>query len=208
VFTEEFLNLVVLWRTIPTTDDPSTGCQSSIEEVTDHPAAELWDTILVLTSPISLETLGLSHGPYALTKAGLFKVFRCYEDTQSAFMSTVIPEPKGGTDFPRFHEIHPVHRILVPPRIYSHSVESHTKPLAGLRFGVKDIFDLAGTHTSAGCRAFRMLYGKREKTASAVKMLLDLGAQIVGKTKTTPFANGEDAQEWIDYSCPWNPRGN
>jgi hypothetical protein len=80
-----------------------------------------------------------------------------YQDTQGAFMSTVIPEPRGGDDSPRFHEITPVFQILVPPRIYNHTVDWHKKPLTGLRFGVKERFDLAGTQSSAGCRAFRML---------------------------------------------------
>ena len=34
-----------------------------------------------------------------------------------------------------------------------------------------------------------------------------IGSSLSWETKNTQFANGEDPQEWIDYTCPWNPRG-
>lgn len=35
------------------------------------------------------------------------------------------------------------------------------------------------------------------------------GAVIVGRVKTSQFANGESATaDWVDQMCPFNPRGD
>lgn len=41
-----------------------------------------------------------------------------------------------------------------------------------------------------------------------VQRLVDAGAVLVGKTKTSQFASGEYAHDWVDYLCPFNPRGD
>lgn len=73
---------------------------------------------------------------------------------------------------------------------------------------MKDIFDLRGTETSASCRAYASYYGEQNATAQAVTKLIDLGAVIVGKTRTAQFAAGEHPMDWVDYKCPFNPRGD
>ncbi|TCD63124.1 hypothetical protein EIP91_005996 [Steccherinum ochraceum] len=46
-------------------------------------------------------------------------------------------------------------------------------------------------------------------TAPAVQRLLDGGMVLVGKTKSSQFANGEQATEdWVDQHAPYNPRGD
>lgn len=45
-------------------------------------------------------------------------------------------------------------------------------------------------------------------TAPVVKLLLEAGASLVGKVKTTEFAEGVDPCEWIHDVCPFNPRGD
>lgn len=100
----------------------------------------------------------------------------------------------------------PATQIAVPSRLY-YEAPSPTYPLSGLRFGVKDVFDVKGLKASAGSKAYHQFYPKRDETAPVIAHLVKLGAVIVGKTKNTQFANGEDPQERIDYSCPWNPRG-
>ena len=57
-------------------------------------------------------------------------------------------------------------------------------------------------------RAFTDLYPADSETADYVKLLLDLGAVIVGKTKMCSFAAGENPLDWIDFHCPFNPRGD
>lgn len=61
-------------------------------------------------------------------------------------------------------------------------------PLAGLRFAVKDLFDVAGYPTSAGQALVLALSGIKTRHAPVVKMLLDAGACCVGKTVTDELA--------------------
>lgn len=116
--------------------------------------------------------------------------------------------------------------IAVPSRLYTSQVDASKKPLAGLRVAVKDIYHLAGVKTGAGNRAFYAIYGPRNATAPSVQRLvspiyrglsssesltdlqsrtlpclllkIDLGATMVGKTKTVQFANGDrDVDDWV-----------
>ena len=47
-----------------------------------------------------------------------------------------------------------------------------------------DIYDVKSVKTSAGSRAYTDLYPAPNSTAPAIQRLLDLGAVMVGKTKT------------------------
>jgi Asp-tRNA(Asn)/Glu-tRNA(Gln) amidotransferase A subunit family amidase len=97
--------------------------------------------------------------------------------------------------------------VAVPSRLLF--TKSADKPLAGVRLGVKDIFNVAGLKTSNGNRAWYQLYPEANQTASAVQKLVDAGAVIIGKMKTSQFANGETATaDWVDYHAPFNPRGD
>ena len=79
----------------------------------------------------------------------------------------------------------------------------------GHRIAIKDIYDLNGVRTAASNLAYRDLYLPRRKSANAVQRLIDAGAIIVGKTKTTTFADRELAtQDSIDTHSPFNPRGD
>jgi len=77
-----------------------------------------------------------------------------------------------------------------------------------MRIAIKDNIDLKGVRTSAGSRTYQALYPEKERSAACVEKLLEAGAVIVGKTKTVQFASGENARDWIDYSAPFNPRGD
>ncbi len=71
-----------------------------------------------------------------------------------------------------------------------------TGPLAGLRFGVKDLFDVAGYPTSGGQPLLLALSGIKTATAPTVQALLDAGAHFGGKTITDELAfsmNGQNA---------------
>lgn len=97
--------------------------------------------------------------------------------------------------------------VAVPSRLsFTTSLE---KPLAGVRLGVKDIYDIAGVKTGNGNRAWYNLYPPAKQTAPAVQRLIDAGAVVVGKVKTAQFANGEFANsDWVDYHAPFNPRAD
>lgn len=143
-------------------------------------------------------------GPYYLDDSNIYRVARRYEDSQSAFFSSIIQ--RNEAERTSFSETRPANYVSVPSRLY-YPPRSSNLPLSGLRFAVKDVFDVAGLKTSVGSRDFYNFYPAKKITAAMITELLALGAVLVGKTKTTQFMNGEDPQEWIDYSCPWNPRG-
>lgn len=76
-------------------------------------------------------------------------------------------------------------------------------PLAGLAFGAKDIYDIAGYKTGFGSPEWLSTHNAATATAPAVQRLLDAGADLVGKTHTdelTYSLNGENAH----YGTPVN----
>lgn len=97
----------------------------------------------------------------------------------------------------------------VPLPSRRHTLASKDAPLAGLRLGVKDVVDVAGYPTGASNRAFKKLYPVNKVSSPVVQRLIDLGAVVVGKTKSTQFALGEEpTADWVDEFCPFNPRGD
>lgn len=93
--------------------------------------------------------------------------------------------------------------IPVPSRLY-HKPDAK-KPLAGRRISLMDTIDVKGAKTTFSSRAWTQLYPAADASAAYVRKLLDLGAVVVGKTKTTQFATG---LEWVDYQSSVNPRGD
>ncbi|KAL9054841.1 MAG: hypothetical protein Q9206_003378 [Seirophora lacunosa] len=97
--------------------------------------------------------------------------------------------------------------IGVPSRLYY--TRTASKPLAGVRLGIKDIYDIAGVKTGDGNRAVYGFYPPKTANSVPVQRLVDAGAILVGKMKTSQFANGERATaDWVDYHSPFNPRGD
>ena len=71
-----------------------------------------------------------------------------------------------------------------------------TGPLAGLRFAVKDLFDVAGYPTGGGSPIVLAMSGIKAVHAPVVAQLLAAGAAFVGKTVTDELAfsmNGNNA---------------
>ncbi|KAH7312539.1 amidase signature domain-containing protein [Stachybotrys elegans] len=145
----------------------------------------------------------LCSGPYVWSGTCFHRIYRSYADSQSAFFSSIIHIPEDG----RFIETRPTSHVAVPSRLYS-PPRAQDRPLSGLRFAVKDLIDVAGLRTSAGSRDYYKYVAESASSAQLITHLISLGAVLIGKTKNTQFANGEDPQEWIDYTCPWNPRGD
>ena len=76
-------------------------------------------------------------------------------------------------------------------------------PLAGLTFGVKDIYDIAGRKSGFGNPDWLRTHEAAARTAPVVQRLLDAGAGVVGKTHTDEITwslNGENAH----YGTPVN----
>ena len=79
-----------------------------------------------------------------------------------------------------------------------------TGPLAGLRFAVKDLYDLAGHVTSYGNPDWARTHGTAAATAPVVLELLEAGAALVGKTKTVELAYGLTGEN-VWHGTPINP---
>ena len=76
-------------------------------------------------------------------------------------------------------------------------------PLLGLKFAVKDIYDVAGHRTGFGSPDWLRTHGPAARTAPVVQRLLDAGAHLVGKTHTEELTwslTGENAH----YGAPVN----
>lgn len=74
--------------------------------------------------------------------------------------------------------------------------QAATGTLAGLSFGVKDLFDVAGYPTGGGQPFILAMSGIKTRHAATVQKLLDAGARFAGKTVTDEFAfsmNGQNA---------------
>ena len=95
----------------------------------------------------------------------------------------------------------PAHAFVPYPDVAVASAGSG--PLADLRFGVKDLFDVAGYPTGGGSPIVLALSGIKTRTAPTVQKLLDAGARFAGKTVTDEFAfsmNGNNAH----FGAPLN----
>jgi amidase len=80
---------------------------------------------------------------------------------------------------------------------------AHDGPLAGLEFGVKDIYDIAGYRTGFGSPDWLRTHAEAARTAPIVQQLLNAGANMAGKTHTDELTfslNGENAH----YGTPVN----
>ncbi|KAI6351943.1 hypothetical protein MCOR25_009659 [Pyricularia grisea] len=149
-------------------------------------------------------------GPYFLETATgrLFPVYRLYVDFAEAFSTSLLQRPDGGFQ-PLSAQVQSSSSLTigVPSRLYY--TRTADKPLAGVRIGVKDIFDLKGVKRSNGNRAWYQLYPAAEHTAPAMQRLIDAGAVMIGLQKPSQFANGESpTADWVDYHAPYNPRGD
>jgi Asp-tRNA(Asn)/Glu-tRNA(Gln) amidotransferase A subunit family amidase len=154
----------------------------------------------------------LMPGPYLLHPSrSITKVYRLYWDYNFAFMESVT-DGLNGTHIPvtgiALTDAYSALSVAVPSRLY-YPPPSSGKPLSGKRLAVKDLYDIRGLRTSGGSRAYRAMTDPAEDTAPALQKLIDLGAVVVGKTKTTQFALGErPTADYVDQLAPFNPRGD
>lgn len=117
------------------------------------------------------------------------------DDLSFSVLSASLPDANG------------VAVIGVPSRLYYKKTAD--RPLAGVRVSVKDLYDLKGTKTSMGSRAWFEMYPVAASTAPSVQRLIDLGAIIVGKTRLSQFATGQyGTADNVDYGVPFNIRGD
>ncbi|WZH42973.1 amidase signature domain-containing protein [Fusarium acuminatum] len=151
----------------------------------------------------------LPSGPYFLYGPNLHQAWRLYDDELGAFTFGIVPDDLGKPD-----EFQPLTSssvlgdsvtVPVPSRLY-HPRPSPQKPFSGMRVSISDTISVKGTHTTFSSRAWKSLYKEASSsTAKYAQTLLDQGAVIIGKTKTSQFGTGA---EWIDQQAPWSARGD
>ncbi|KAF4960838.1 hypothetical protein FGADI_671 [Fusarium gaditjirri] len=152
----------------------------------------------------------IPSGPYFLDpyRGSLHQVYRLYDDFSGSFLESLVQSPDGTFQTLSAHAPGSSSLTIgVPSRLYF--TRTKEKPLAGVRVGVKDLYDLNGVKSSRGNRAWYNLYPAANKTAPAIQNLIDAGAVIVGTQKLSQFANGENpTADWVSYLAPFNPRGD
>lgn len=95
--------------------------------------------------------------------------------------------------------------IVEDPFVLHHRiVGAEQGPLAGLRLAVKDLFDVEGLPTACGTLDWPTRDKPAKRTAPTVQVLLDAGADIVGKTITDELACSLVGTN-LHYGTPRNP---
>ncbi|KAH8652293.1 amidase signature domain-containing protein [Xylariales sp. PMI_506] len=158
----------------------------------------------------SLGNSSIPSGPYFLEKSSgkVYPVYRLYDDFAGAFTEALLMKPDGSFQALSAQvSTSATLTVGVPSRLYY--TPTAEKPLAGVRIGVKDIYQLEGIKASYGNRAWYHLYPASNVTGTAISRLIAAGAVIVGTQKPSQFANGETATaDWVDYHSPFNPRAD
>ncbi|THV78933.1 amidase signature enzyme [Aureobasidium pullulans] len=212
VFQPEFLRTIYLQN--------ERNVTSSVDLASCSPLLKQSDNHLLMTAKSITSRLGgvvqttltecLPHGPYFVSaKTGdIFKAYRLYHDENLAFIQGTVDDGANGfMSLPAVTEDVIARSIAVPSRLYYTVTDD--QPLAGLRFGLKDIYHVKGLRTSAESRSYFYTYGPQNTTAPSVQQLLNQGAVLVGKMGTVQFANaGSPTADWVDLHCPFNPRGD
>ncbi|KAF8076849.1 amidase signature domain-containing protein [Lyophyllum atratum] len=167
---------------------------------------------VIKTPRVSQVATGPPAGPYFTTpssvSAGLdiHHVYRLHKDEYETFLFGVLPTADGGwipTNITL--DSSDAQYIPVPSRI---ALMTRSLPLSGTRFALKDIFDAKGLPTGAGSLAYAAVHPSAAETAPSIQRLLDLGATMVGKTRTSQFAHGASPWEFHDIPYSWNPRAD
>ena len=135
-------------------------------------------------------------------------MFQTFQSTGARWLSLGACNSYKALDSAAYGETYPsALTVAVPSRLYH--IPAEDKPFAGMRIGIKDIIDICGLRTGAASRAYTKLHSLRDDNAAIVQKLLELGFVIVGKLKTTQFADSEwPTCDYIDYHAPFNPRAD
>ncbi|KAF2118816.1 amidase signature domain-containing protein [Lophiotrema nucula] len=215
VWKEEFLSGIVLVSTAPSTVLDASGlaylhsiCTSVllIDDTISTPDAK----ITTFTKSISTPPPGPYLGEITSGQLILSETYATFRDGYSSFMSGVTRNDDGSYSPLEFWHPSSFEKLIpFPSRLYSSLLPRSTYPLAGLRFAIKDIVDLAGIVTGGGSTDYMRLYSTpKVKTAPAMQRLIDLGATPIGKTKSATFAWGAWPDQNDDVPYPWNPRAD
>ncbi len=155
--------------------------------------------------------LPVPKSPCFVVDRELHQAWRLYPDHLGAFATAVVPDDTHGQGC--FESLQSLAftctnaAVAVPSRLYFKPSED--RPLNGMRVAIMDNMHLSCVVTGLGNRAYADLYGKQAETVEFIKLLLDKGAIMVGKTKLSAFVGSEVPPcGCVDYFPPWNARGD
>ncbi|KAI1135745.1 amidase family protein [Hypoxylon sp. FL0543] len=161
---------------------------------------------------VSTPSSNLAAGPYVAWNSGdsvaLSTVYRLYRDSHRNFLYGTYDSNDGQGTYNPVEIFQPRSwdpMIPVPSRIYSWG---DSRPFAGYRVAIKDLFDMKGLVTSGGSQAWAEIVEIANETAPSIQRIADLGGVLVGKYKLAQFASGADPWDWQDEHYPFNPRGD
>jgi len=198
VWTEDFLGVIILMGHV---EDAS----SEISQHLTHDGR----TVLHVDIDSGKETV--TSGPYIVhaETRKVYSVRRLFPDVNDCFVRGAVPCPKvqDRKEHQAFRWLTTTDHIAVPSRLH-HPPPSSQKPLSGLRFGVKDVIDIAGLETGCGSANYRNFYPARTQTAACIQRLVDAGAVMVGKMRCCQWCDGQDPMERHEEPTPINPRGD
>jgi len=136
--------------------------------------------------------------------------------TSGPLLDTVHTKPRRANRASEFHYCvylrsnNSMNEIVANDRLGAFCRDTHVEiegashgPLHGLKFAVKDIYDVAGHRTGFGNPDWLRTHEPAAHTSSVVQRLLDAGADLVGKTHTDELTwslTGENAH----YGAPVN----
>jgi hypothetical protein len=192
VWTEEFLGSALAISAPPgaVLDASASSWIASIDAKYFITSADIDVTSLHSSQISRIEAPGswsLQPGPYTIsidsTGTSVRKAYALRRDKQEAFLFGVTSMPNSDAYetvdlfIPTFQDAW----VPVPSRLYWLDDE---RPLAGLRVGLKDIYDLEGVRTGGGSRSYTEVYPAVNQTAVSIQKLLDLGAVVIVSRKT------------------------
>jgi hypothetical protein len=212
VFSKEMLGAVVITSTVTEAALEESAVDYLLSLGAEHVLIDT--TISTSSSRVakSPSTLKLPPGPYLAARSrdsiSFSTIYRLYNDDHDNFLYGSYESNDGTGSYTTLN-----HRISgsmfpavpVPSRLYA---LHDTRPLAGFRVGVKDLFDMKGLKTSGGSLAWQSIVDPANATAPALQQIVDLGGVLVGKTKPAQFASASDPWSWEDFHYPFNPRGD
>ncbi|KAG5723421.1 Glutamyl-tRNA(Gln) amidotransferase subunit A [Termitomyces sp. T112] len=162
--------------------------------------------------PVSQIEAGPPAGPYftmlslSSSHLDIHAAYRLRKDEYASFLFGAIPDPSGGWIKTNITlDTSNAQYIPVPSRI---SLLTKSLPLSGMRFALKDIFDVQGLPTGAGSLAYALVNPVPNTTAPSIQYLFSLGATLLGKTRTSQFAHGAQPWEYVDHAYSFNPRAD
>ncbi|KAJ8128695.1 hypothetical protein O1611_g4938 [Lasiodiplodia mahajangana] len=202
VFRREFLSGIII--VVNDSNDHRTDASRSISGLPSDWQPKWWD--LVSTINIDGELQG---GAHIISGRKLYRVFRLHDDVNGAFM--VATKPRIATSEP-FSNLcisgnYPsTLGVAVPSRIKNRKLSD--KPLSGVRFAVKDCFNINGLRVSAGDRAFYAVSRPSAITSKSLQRLTDAGAELLGTLKLGSLIAREEPTESVDFQAPFNPRAD